>query len=213
MTVPVRMPVFQSAPPVRGATPAPCAEPGIGDEVSIRAPRAGGDLSMPALPSVFGVSIRAPRAGGDMLSSRVSASTRRCFNPRPPCGGRRREIHDTTTTRRRVSIRAPRAGGDTRTSKGTARRRLLFQSAPPVRGATRRIRGAFDRSRCFNPRPPCGGRHGTIVAKDADGNVFQSAPPVRGATRGDRFQRHPCREGFNPRPPCGGRPHNAGRSA
>ena len=33
----------------------------------------------------------------------------------------------------------------------------------------------------FNPRPPCGGRHGVAIA-DVYANVFQSTPPVRGAT-------------------------------
>ncbi len=34
-----------------------------------------------------------------------------------------------------------------------------FQSAPPVWGATFAILQQTSRLACFNPRPPCGGRH------------------------------------------------------
>ena len=101
--------------------------------VSIRAPRAGGDISLrssvrvrlsfqsapPArgatgrpvrIGRILGVSIRAPRAGGD-----------------PPAEQREGQVP--------VSIRAPRAGGDV-TGAGADDYMGVFQSAPPARGAT-----------------------------------------------------------------------------
>ena len=124
--------VFQSTPPMRGATF------GSGNydsifRISIHAPHAGGDDQAAADASTTGISIHAPHAGGDgtvsFLSPRrllfQSTPPRRGatgagqrqdygpgnFNPRPPCGGRR------PTSR---SGSCP----------------LLFQSTPPMRGAT-----------------------------------------------------------------------------
>ena len=80
-------------------------------DVSIRAPRAGGDADdAPDALAGAAVSIRAPRAGGDE-GRNPPGEVDEGFNPRPPCG--RRLVH--------------RAG-----------RRLVlqFQSAPPVREAT-----------------------------------------------------------------------------
>ena len=81
--------VFQSARPVRGATTA--YEKYCDDHaISIRAPRAGRDYKHAILlPAVPAISIRAPRAGRDC---RYKASPFRSyyFNPRAPCGARRR---------------------------------------------------------------------------------------------------------------------------
>ena len=101
------------------------------------------------------------------------------FNPRSPCGERRR-IRPGQTHDGNISIHAPRAGSDT-TEIDIAVRAMLFQSTPPVRGAT-----------IFPPRRVC----------RIDG--FQSTPPVRGAT-GRRGGAAADMGDFNPRPPCGGR--------
>ena len=82
------------------------------------------------------ISIHAPREGGDLspLPRRPSALTAN-FNPRPPRGGR--PTHDLQYGLElfRISIHAPREGGD-----GMAGRVLErggeFQSTPPARGAT-----------------------------------------------------------------------------
>ena len=57
-----------------------------------------------------------------------------------------------------------------------------FQSTPPVRGATEKIPPDVMADVDFNPRPPCGGRHGAPVVGEAFSRLFQSTPPVRGAT-------------------------------
>ncbi len=79
-TVPAGM--FQSAPPVKGAT----FKIGAGRlrlGVSIRAPREGGDRTQHAHPRALLVSIRAPREGGDtMVDEDTPVDTG--FNPRPP---------------------------------------------------------------------------------------------------------------------------------
>ena len=95
---------FQSAPPVKGAIGGDEIG-GLGGDVSIRAPREGGDSEALAFDGVADVSIRAPREGGDVpcksSSDFVEVSIRapreggdrwvlplkrgmRCFNPRPP---------------------------------------------------------------------------------------------------------------------------------
>ena len=168
--------------------------------VSIRAPRAGGDVTGNLARVRLEVSIRAPRAGGDRWSTGWGLRSPG-FNPRPPCGGR------------------------PRSSRNPGRDWKWFQSAPPVRGATSPRPVSTTPSSRFNPRPPCGGRlrersdvraqrefqsappvRGATLefGEDGDQYLFQSAPPVRGATETWSCGRRKslC---FNPRPPCGGR--------
>ena len=101
---------FQSTPPVRGATSIRGGRK-VACEISIHAPRAGGDCrglvnasdfkTFQSTPPVRGatlrlalrcggdrISIHAPRAGGDS-SAPARCFCRTDFNPRPPCGGRR----------------------------------------------------------------------------------------------------------------------------
>ena len=79
--------LFQSTPPVRGATKVRYA--GL---------------------TPTGISIHAPRAGGDGVDL-IGDLGEDYFNPRPPCGGRRVLPLDLTTEFK-ISIHAPRAGGD-----------------------------------------------------------------------------------------------------
>ena len=102
-----------------------------------------------------------------------------------------------------------------------------FQSTPPVWGATCAVTGDRNVTLHFNPRPPCGGRPGSMPSLPSEKAIFQSTPPVWGATDADlnhyiknhKFQSTPPVWGatssstktppwtpyFNPRPPCGGR--------
>ena len=78
---------FQSTPPARGAT--------IGRKKKL----INGNIS-----------IHAPREGGDYVFAPGPASFSD-FNPRPPRGGRRLFFHDLTG-HEMISIHAPREGGD-----------------------------------------------------------------------------------------------------
>ena len=78
--------LFQSAPPVKGAMP-DTSRISIDLDVSIRAPREGGDESLSLTPS-FAKFQSAPPVKGAILCERVSKFLRK------------------------VSIRAPREGGD-----------------------------------------------------------------------------------------------------
>ena len=178
--------LFQSTPPARGAT-APDAFDTIIVDISIHAPREGGDRppsrGRPAAPPIsihapreggdrgptvpagrLPISIHAPREGGD-LGRYTTLTPQRNFNPRPPRGGRQLEIVYSSTT-------------------------TIFQSTPPARGATyMKPMESFITSN-FNPRPPRGGRH-TPEQRAAADDRFQSTPPARGATA-DQFLRAVC---------------------
>ena len=131
-TSPFLMGIFQSTPPVWGATlptlrsgalglhfnpRPPCGGrlsrrlPRIIDKViSIHAPRVGGDGRYTTSSWSTPISIHAPRVGGDRSRGNRRQSGL-YFNPRPPCGGR------LATQWRRFFC-------------------IVFQSTPPVWGAT-----------------------------------------------------------------------------
>ena len=95
-----------------------------------------------------------------------------------------------------------------------------------MRGATWLRSGGGNDHRYFNPRAPCGARHGDNVAGWNDWDGFQPTRPLRGATtrhslkvtvrvfqptrplRGATMATVKCARGkrdFNPRAPCGAR--------
>ena len=105
----------------------------------------------------------------------------KCFNPRPPCGGRHYRAGRVTATGivsihapraegddirelcvrvmpGNVSIHAPRAEGDARAPRHPAATRNSVSIHAPRAEGDRFPRPAASRSNCFNPRPPCGGR-------------------------------------------------------
>ena len=148
--------IFQSTPPARGATTASTARTCPPLQISIHAPREGGDLGCGRCCGGEDViSIHAPREGGDSVSSTFAPSSHN-FNPRPPRGGRRMadKVDQMIVD---ISIHAPREGGDS-----------LTKQRPNWR-------------RYFNPRPPRGGRQ-LDQAKAKLAQIFQSTPPARGAT-------------------------------
>ena len=124
------------------------------------------------------------------------------FNPRAPCGARRgfhqidwlrlgfqstRPVwgatifmHSLEPSQSKISIHAPRVGRDP----------AMSPAAPILQH--------------FNPRAPCGARHGMILFS-ALSSKFQSTRPVWGATT---ISCAPCKlsRDFNPRAPCGARP-------
>ena len=192
---------FQSTPPVRGATQITFHFFLTDVNFNPRPPCGGRPMrSISERQSLF-ISIHAPRAGGDNRGHRPPRGS--CdFNPRPPCGGRPDNIKGTLDG-------------------------MVFQSTPPVRGATGMAIPQVYCRKDFNPRPPCGGRPGrrdilrrrrqiSIHAPRAGGDLFTHdavnigyaisihAPRAGGDAVAALFP--PLPEDFNPRPPCGGRP-------
>ena len=166
---------FQSTRPLRGATL----------------------VDAPILGNVH-ISIHAPLAGCDGRPDRQD-HRRGHFNPRTPCGVRRDGAGERLTAPA-ISIHAPLAGcdGDCRTSCCCWRK---FQSTHPLRGATAAGLLGPQRVRHFNPRTPCGVRHG-VVSKGFVSSAFQSTHPLRGATCTTPVAYTSLRH-FNPRTPCG----------
>ena len=189
---------FQSTRPVRGATKYNITHTALNVFQSTRPVRGATHRTRQSTYRLT-VSIHAPRAGRDARPQRRARSTP-CFNPRAPCGARRRVIGDCQQLAR-------------------------FNPRAPC-GARRTIRSSRSVIRSFNPRAPCGARlitpeqfaallkfqstrpvRGATIATDfiLDSYTFQSTRPVRGATDGGRNTRASYRS-FNPRAPCGARP-------
>ena len=123
--------------------------------ISIHAPLAGCDLGRKADVVVVLISIHAPLAGCDRRGYPPQRPARH-FNPRTPCGVRRRRMH-TCTCGRHFNPRTPCGV------------RLLGICA------TQKI------LRNFNPRTPCGVRP-TSCERMTTMPKFQSTHPLRGAT-------------------------------
>ena len=100
---------FQSTPPARGAT-AFGKTIFLTREISIHAPREGGDPADQRGNSSPCISIHAPREGGDSAYYN-SPWLPTYFNPRPLRGGRHSNP-DNCRPSRSISIHAPREGGD-----------------------------------------------------------------------------------------------------
>ncbi len=144
----MRTVLFQSAPPVKGATSFHRSRSGTLD-VSIRAPREGGDESQRVHLTVFAVSIRAPREGGDRNLRRVRVSL--SFQSAPPVKGATDDPHPLAV-RGHVSIRAPREGGDLVLVLARQTASVSIR-APREGGDSQWLRTPFGLS-SFNPRPP-----------------------------------------------------------
>ena len=191
-----RIKLFQSAPPVRGAT-AFHSRPHLPAHRFNPRPPCGERQRHTAVQSGPTCFNPRPPCGERLVASPVSSASS-SFNPRPPCGERRK------------AIRA-RSGNP------------CFNPRPPC--GERPLDACVCLGACgFNPRPPCGERLCTVGALAR--SPFQSAPPVRGATpylalyaedqsvsiRAPRAGSDTlCVTGmaacyrFNPRPPCGER--------
>ena len=170
-------------------------------EISIHAPREGGDRAFLYAPARHQIFQSTPPARGATLAH-CSYPAMLGFQSTPPARGATRNNPDSSRHPHIISIHAPREGGDASFLIGRS--------------------WASD----FNPRPPRGGRPKTPQHMRFSIG-FQSTPPARGATRksivgctagrisihapreGGDFRRLPlcnCTRHFNPRPPRGGRP-------
>ena len=125
------------------------------------------------------ISIHAPRAGCDFFWASVSVCEVYNFNPRTPCGVRRRSSR-LLAKWRKISIHAPRAGCD---SCRICLSRVLSNFNPRTPCGVRPLSAPSISSYSdFNPRTPCGVRPCLLVYYLGQGH-------------------------FNPRTPCGVRRH------
>ncbi len=124
----------------------------------------------------YPVSIHAPRVGSDMSRSGLYSCVT-CFNPRSPCGERRRPVSENLLFPWFQSTLP--VWGATRTQWRTGWRYQVFQSTLPVWEATSTAL-LTARPCSFNPRSPCGERREVSASSQ-----------------------HRWR--FNPRSPCGER--------
>ena len=119
------------------------------------------------------------------------------FNPRAPCGVRRRDPYPENRGGG-ISIHAPLAGRDRKRLRSTTAN--LFQSTHPLRGATIFLPEVVDTLQ-ISIHAPLAGCDGYGPAGRMGQQAFQSTHPLRGATlygtvRGecDEFQStHPLR--------------------
>ena len=125
----------------------------------------------------------------------------RNFNPRSPCGERLAGMSEDNA-RLLISIHAPRAGSDGVGSSKGQTEQISIHAPRAGSDVPGRVGGTMNVN--FNPRSPCGERHGRLEWLRAEIS-FQSTLPVRGATTG--LQGLPWHDrDFNPRSPCGERP-------
>ena len=164
--------LFQSTPPLRGATTTRYAHIDH-HQVSIHAPPARSDNQCVRVTSEHaGFNPRPPCE--ERLPEWLQLGHKICFNPRPPCEERPVWL-DTFIPPESFNPRPP-----------CEERRI----APVL------VAGSC----CFNPRPPCEERQHCPASSPVE-CLFQSTPPLRGATIAILSLRLPTRS-FNPRPPC-----------
>ena len=125
------------------------------------------------------ISIHAPRVGSDFCYAKRLNLTRD-FNPRSPCGERRRP-GDSDRAGKNISIHAPRVGSD-QDFVIKAPAPAPFQSTLPVWGATRCPRHPSGKHRAISIHAPrVGSDNGSTGERNTSGR-FQSTLPVWGAT-------------------------------
>ena len=148
--------VFQSTRPVWGATKK-YGNTRRPKGISIHAPRVGRDGQNGRSPSSSAdFNPRAP-CGARLQSYRRDFQVY-YFNPRAPCGARPR-IFLAIVNAFKISIHAPRVGRDI-VAAIQLHTLPRFQSTRPVWGATTLAEALREKYDHFNPRAPCGARHG-----------------------------------------------------
>ena len=145
---------FQSAHPLRGATIMQGVEC-LRRKISIRAPLAGCDSSMPCNPSTTASFQSAHPLRGATLAFAPQALSAPYFNPRTPCGVRRVAEGDGRCLQRFQSTHPLRGATSALAEFDPV---IVFQSTHPLRGATGYTGALVPSMPYFNPRTPCGVR-------------------------------------------------------
>ena len=188
---------FQSTLPMRGATA--CFNPGgQRQRISIHAPHAGSDAGRDRLPAApYHFNPRSP------CGERRRGNCSRCycdnFNPRSPCG----ERPSPTSMRTGLGNFNPRSPcGERQETCLIAPFVPQFQSTLPMRGATSRMRAIYRFNQISIHAPHAGSDEGN--SSKAIANTISIHAPHAGSDqrRGGRIAGNPD---FNPRSPCGER--------
>ena len=144
---------FQSTPPAWGATRRSASMFAAEQRFNPRPPRGGRPDLLSRMQRYLDVSIHAPRVGGD-VSLTANMQILFSFNPRPPRGGR--PVTGYVFSRGIEFQSTPPAWGATLNLREQFRRRC-FNPRPPRGGRHVPLLG-HQQPACFNPRPPRGGR-------------------------------------------------------
>ena len=194
--------VFQSTPPVRGATRTGCCPRYHRQDFNPRPPCGGRPPAGAgqAAPSAFQST---PPVRGATPRRRVRNGRCRGFQSTPPVRGATGRDFDILEIGKAISIHAPRAGGDLSAVMRATEDSDISIHAPRAGGDTMAAQARIYITTISIHAPRAGGDQKIIKFCWHCGR-FQSTPPVRGATSLDAIAR--TTEGdFNPRPPCGGR--------
>ena len=173
---------FQSTPPARGATDEG-RPPVMTTEISIHAPREGGDVAQIDEQGRKAVFQSTPPARGATGVSDGGRCRPWHFNPRPPRGGRRDSATDWMSAT--VFQSTPPARGATGMMVERKMELEISIHAPREGGDCRSFSGRLSRTRISIHAPREGGDC-LIHWKAIDLYLFQSTPPARGATGSSR---------------------------
>ena len=170
--------LFQSTPPMWGATPCPCYPPCLHCHFNLR-PRMGGDHELQNAWRRAWQFQPTPPVWGATKRSMPRVLSRMIFQPTPPVWG--------ATTRSRtediesmISTHAPRVGGDLPGDDLISRRSKISTHAPRVGGDLHHL-GLLFMLRISTHAPRVGGDH-RMSGGHSGQDKFQPTPPVWGAT-------------------------------
>ncbi len=141
-----------------------------------------------------------PPCGGRRRTRRRIETVRRDFNPRPPCGGRLTAIRGESRNNH-ISIHAPRVGGDEFNPLINSKMQISIH-APRVGGDMAGVATYTNKNISIHAPRVGGDRAGWRKCRASEISIH--APRVGGDVwfiNGGETEHD-----FNPRPPCGGRP-------
>ena len=170
--------VFQSTRPVWGATHSPASDPGCA-RISIHAPRVGRDSSFRRCPCTAAAFQSTRPVWGATRADGWRRYVLQHFNPRAPCGARRRGRLAAHAGMANFNPRAP-CGARLGPALSLSPSLLISIHAPRV-GRDQRISPSWTCRHYFNPRAPCGARPQPETAQGLS-QKFQTPRPVWGAT-------------------------------
>ena len=172
--------VFQPTRPLRGATEIQQIPPNLTIFQPTR-PLRGATVKLWHWIVRRNISTHAPLAGRDVLCECNPSAIIGNFNPRAPCGARRRMAFKHCGQKENFNPRAP--CGARQTGRIRTNRKRRFQPTRPLRGATQGLHSKTRKAE-FQPTRPLRGATNSTEAKERNRKEFQPTRPLRGATTG-----------------------------